>query len=49
MRKSIFLGNVLQAQRFGALEATALLRTVMEEIDVAVFASTAGNAPPRQP
>ncbi len=33
-----FLGNVLQAQRFGALEATALLRTVMEEIDVAVFA-----------
>jgi nitrogen fixation/metabolism regulation signal transduction histidine kinase len=33
-----FLGNVLQAQRLGALEATALLRTVMEEIDVAVFA-----------
>ena len=32
------LGNVLQAQRLGALEATALLRTVMEEIDVAVFA-----------
>lgn len=33
-----FLGSVLQAQRLGALEATALLRTVMEEIDVAVFA-----------
>jgi nitrogen fixation/metabolism regulation signal transduction histidine kinase len=33
-----FLGNVLKAQRLGALEATALLRTVMEEIDVAVFA-----------
>ena len=33
-----FLGSVLQAQRLGALEATALLRTVMEEIDVAIFA-----------
>ena len=33
-----FLGNVLQTQRLGAIEATALLRTVMEEIDVAVFA-----------
>ena len=33
-----FLGAVLQAQRLGALEATALLRTVMEEIDVAIFA-----------
>ena len=33
-----FLGDVLKAQRLGALEATALLRTVMEEIDVAVFA-----------
>ena len=32
------LGNVLKAQRLGALEATALLRTVMEEIDVAIFA-----------
>jgi len=32
------LGDVLQAQRLGALEATALLRTVMQEIDVAVFA-----------
>lgn len=32
------LGDTLQDQRIGALEATALLRRVMEEIDVAVFA-----------
>ncbi|MDQ1557192.1 MAG: two-component system, NtrC family, nitrogen regulation sensor histidine kinase NtrY [Pyrinomonadaceae bacterium] len=32
------LGETLRAQRLGALEATALLRTVMGEIDVAVFA-----------
>lgn len=32
------LGVVLREQRLGALEATALLRTVMEEIDVAIFA-----------
>ena len=32
------LGSVLQNQRRGAVEATALLRTVMEKIDVAVFA-----------
>ena len=32
------LGGVLQAQRLGALEATALLRKVMEEIDFAIFA-----------
>lgn len=32
------LSSVLQEQRLGALEATALLRTVMEEIDVAIFA-----------
>ncbi len=32
------LGHVLQQQRLGALEATALLRTVMEEIDVAILA-----------
>ncbi|HXX99980.1 MAG TPA: ATP-binding protein [Candidatus Limnocylindrales bacterium] len=31
------LSEVLRQQRLGALEATALLRTVMEEIDVAVF------------
>ena len=32
------LGQTLREQRLGALEATALLRTVMGEIDVAVFA-----------
>jgi two-component system nitrogen regulation sensor histidine kinase NtrY len=32
------LGAHLRAQRLGELEATALLRTVMAEIDVAVFA-----------
>src|SRR5438552_5239744 len=32
------LGETLRAQRLGAMEATALLKTVMGEIDVAVFA-----------
>jgi nitrogen fixation/metabolism regulation signal transduction histidine kinase len=32
------LGALLQNQRRGAVEATALLRSVMQEIDVAVFA-----------
>jgi len=32
------LGTTLREQRLGALEATALLRKVMEEIDVAIFA-----------
>ncbi|MDX6385183.1 MAG: two-component system, NtrC family, nitrogen regulation sensor histidine kinase NtrY [Blastocatellia bacterium] len=32
------LGQTLRNQRVGAMEATALLRTVMGEIDVAVFA-----------
>jgi len=32
------LGETLRQQRLGALEATALLRKVMEEIDVAVYA-----------
>ena len=32
------LGTTLRDQRLGALEATALLRKVMEEIDVAIFA-----------
>jgi two-component system nitrogen regulation sensor histidine kinase NtrY len=32
------LGHTLRNQRLGALEATALLRTVMSEIDPAVFA-----------
>ncbi len=31
------LSQTLREQRLGALEATALLRTVMEEIDVAIF------------
>ena len=31
------LGQTLREQRIGAMEATALLRTVMSEIDVAVF------------
>ncbi len=31
------IGSTLRAQRLGALEATTLLRKVMEEIDVAVF------------
>src|SRR5215208_1888731 len=31
------LGQTLRGQRLGAMEATALLRTVMAEIDVAVF------------
>ena len=32
------LGNTLQAQRLGAMEATALLRTVIAEIDAGIFA-----------
>ena len=32
------LGETLRSQRLGAMEATTLLRTVMSEIDVAVFA-----------
>jgi nitrogen fixation/metabolism regulation signal transduction histidine kinase len=32
------LGQTLREQRLGALEATALLQTVMSEIDVAIFA-----------
>src|SRR5256886_5315510 len=38
------LGQDLRAQRLGALEATALLRRVMEEIDVAVFAFDESHA-----
>ena len=37
------LSGTLQDQRLGALEATALLRTVMEEIDVAIFAFDANE------
>ncbi|MGA2592760.1 MAG: PAS domain-containing sensor histidine kinase, partial [Bryobacteraceae bacterium] len=38
MREVNTLGGTLREQRLGALEATNLLRTVMSEIDVAVFA-----------
>jgi len=37
------LGETLHQQRLGALEATALLRKVMEEIDVAVLAFDDGS------
>jgi nitrogen fixation/metabolism regulation signal transduction histidine kinase len=37
------LGDDLRAQRLDALEATALLRRVMEEIDVAIFAFDAAE------
>jgi PAS domain S-box-containing protein len=36
--ESNLLGETLRTQRLGAMEATTLLRTVMAEIDVAVFA-----------
>src|SRR6266516_625497 len=38
MREVNALSETLREQRLGALEATALLRTVMEEINLAVFA-----------
>ncbi len=38
LREVNALGETLRTQRLGAVEATALLRKVMEEIDVAVFA-----------
>ncbi len=37
------LGEMLRTQRLGAVEATALLRAVMHEIDVAVFAFDEGQ------
>src|SRR5580693_10459888 len=37
------MGATLRAQRLGALEATTLLRKVMEEIDVAIFAFDSEN------
>jgi nitrogen fixation/metabolism regulation signal transduction histidine kinase len=37
------LSRTLQDQRLGALEATALLRTVMEEINIAIFAFDADH------
>ncbi len=41
--ESNLLGETLRMQRLGAMEATALLRTVMAEIDVAVFAFDADD------
>src|ERR1043166_7385944 len=41
--ESNLLGETLRTQRLGAMEATALLRTVMAEIDVAVFAFDDAN------
>lgn len=38
MREVNALGETLRAQRIGAVEAAALLRAVMAEIDVAIFA-----------
>jgi PAS domain S-box-containing protein len=38
------LGDTLRSQRLGAMEATALLRAVMAEIDVAIFAFDALDA-----
>jgi two-component system nitrogen regulation sensor histidine kinase NtrY len=37
------LGNTLQSQRLGAMEATALLRTVIAEIDAGIFAFDASG------
>ena len=39
------LAETLHEQRLGAVEATALLRTVMEQVDVAVFAFDPDRAP----
>ena len=44
LREVNALGDTLREQRLGALEATALLRKVMEEIDVAVFAFDGAGA-----
>jgi two-component system nitrogen regulation sensor histidine kinase NtrY len=38
MREINTLGSTLREQRLGAVEATMMLRTVMREIDVAIFA-----------
>ena len=38
MQQVNFMSTTLRVQRLGALEATTLLRKVMEEIDVAIFA-----------
>src|SRR5439155_20827465 len=41
--ESNLLGETLRTQRLGAMEASALLKTVMSEIDVAVFALDEDN------
>jgi two-component system, NtrC family, nitrogen regulation sensor histidine kinase NtrY len=43
MREANSLSETLREQRLGALEATALLRTVMSEIDVAIFTFDSGD------
>ncbi len=43
MLEANLLAGTLREQRLGALEATALLRKVMEEIDVAVFTFDGAN------
>ncbi|MGH9378644.1 MAG: PAS domain-containing sensor histidine kinase, partial [Terriglobia bacterium] len=43
MREANAIINLLREQRMDALEATSLLRKVMEEIDVAVFAFDTGK------
>lgn len=44
LREVNALGETLRQQRLGAMEATALLRKVMEELDVAVFAFDVGGS-----
>jgi nitrogen fixation/metabolism regulation signal transduction histidine kinase len=43
MREANALSETLQEQRLGALEAAALLRTVLSEIDVAIFTFDSGD------
>lgn len=43
LREINALGDTLESQRLGAVEADALLRRVMEEIDVAIFAFDAAG------
>jgi len=43
LREATMLTTTLREERLGALESAALLRTVMSEIDVAVFAFDAAN------
>jgi len=43
LRELNALGDTLESQRIGAVEADALLRRVMEEIDLGVFAFDAGG------